>query len=136
MIRMTIAIAAIAVCLSAAATASAPKPVSQAAIARAITARFAPAGQAARALCVADRESDGTPHHYSPAGVNGDQDGLFQIDGPTWDPARNPRALPIVGPIDWRRIFEPAYNAMVAFRIWRHSGWLPAWTADKWACGL
>lgn len=73
---------------------------------------------AERALCISDHESDGTPHHWNPAGMNGSNTGLFQIDQRTWDPARNPRALPVVGLISWARMLEPAYNAMVARRIY------------------
>lgn len=72
----------------------------------------------ARALCISDHESDGTPHHWNPAAQNGSNTGLFQIDQRTWDPSRNPRALPIVGRISWSRMHEPAYNAMVARRIY------------------
>jgi hypothetical protein len=74
----------------------------------------------ARALCIADYESDGTPHHWDPAGRNGSMTGLFQIDQYTWDPDYNSRARPIVGNIDWDRMMEPAYNAMVAKRIYNY----------------
>lgn len=85
----------------------------------------------AQALCVAQHEST-----YRPWVSNGGNDGLFQLDRYTWDPARNPRALPIVGPVSWARIYEPAVNARVALAIYRHSGWLPAWNADARACSL
>lgn len=132
------AIAGIVVCLSAPLNASAGKPPSQVTLTRIVRQAFAAAGPAVetQAVCVAEHESSGPAGLLRPSAVNGGQVGLFEIDGPTWDPQRNPRALPIVGLITWSRMFDAAYNAMVAFRIWRHSGWLPAWTADKWACRL
>jgi hypothetical protein len=112
---------------------------SQARIQRIIRQAF-PDDQA-RALCIADRESDGTPHHWSPAAQNGSNTGLFEIDERTWDPARNPRALPIVGRISWSRMHEAAYNAMVARRIYLYergtrrdgNGWWP-WST-RGLCG-
>lgn len=92
-----------------------------------------------RALCISDHESDGTPRHWNPAGMNGSNTGLFQIDQRTWNPARNPRALPVVGAISWARMLEPAYNAMVARRIYlyeRRGGnnpWFP-WST-RGLCG-
>lgn len=98
-------------------------------------------GDQARALCVADHESDGQPHHWSPGAQNGSNTGLFQIDRDTWDPSRNPRALPIVGRVDWSRMREAAYNARVAHRIYLYerrtrrdaNGWHP-WTT-RGLCG-
>jgi hypothetical protein len=84
-----------------------------------------------RALCVAGYESTGTPGHFDATASNAGSDGLFELNGAVWDPARNPRAAAIVGHVSWRRIFEPAYNAMVARRIYvydrrhraDHDGW-------------
>lgn len=93
----------------------------------------------ARAECVADHESDGTPHHFTAVAMNGSNTGLFQIDERTWNPAVNPRALPIVGAISWGRMLEPAYNAMVARRIYLYArrttgnGWGP-WST-RHLCG-
>jgi len=95
----------------------------------------------ARALCVADYESDGTRHHFNPHGQNGLNTGLFEIDERTWNPARNRRALPIVGRIDWRRMHEALYNARVARSIYLyerhgrrdHNGWWP-WST-RGLCG-
>jgi hypothetical protein len=86
-----------------------------------------------RALCIADYESDGTPHHWSPAAQNGSNTGLFQVDERTWNPALNPRARPIVGNVVWSRMHEALYNARVALRIWLHSGWAP-WST-RGLCG-
>lgn len=113
-----------------------PRTWTQAQLAAVIVARFGPVGQAAKALCVARRESSGPAGVLRPNAVNGRQVGLFEIDEPTWDPALNPRALPIVGRVNFAQIFDPVVNTLVAFRIWQHSGWLPAWTADESACGL
>lgn len=88
----------------------------QAMIAAAIRRRFPDDQQ--RASCIADHESDGTPGHYTATAMNGSNTGLFQIDEHTWNPARNPRALPIVGPINWAWMLDPVYNAMVARRIY------------------
>jgi hypothetical protein len=71
-----------------------------------------------RALCIADHESDGTPNHFTPTAQNGTNTGLFQIDEATWDPARNPRAIAVVGHIVWARMHEALYNAKVARRIY------------------
>lgn len=109
---------------------------SQAELAQIITARFGPVGQATEALCVARRESSGSAGILRPTAFNGGQDGMFEIDSGTWNPAVNPRALPIVGHINWAGIFDPVINTLVAFRIYLHSGWLPAWNADAEACGL
>jgi hypothetical protein len=114
-------------------------PTSQLRIQAIIRAAF-PDDQA-RALCIADRESDGTPHHWSPAAQNGSNTGLFEIDERTWDPARNPRALAVVGRISWSRMHEAAYNAMVARRIYLYergtrrdgNGWWP-WST-RGLCG-
>lgn len=95
----------------------------------------------ARALCIADFESSGTRHHWNPWAQNGSNTGLFQIDERTWNPARNPRALPIVGPIDWRRMHQALYNARVARSIYLYerrtrrdtNGWFP-WST-RGLCG-
>lgn len=84
-----------------------------------------------RALCIAGYESTGSPGRFNAAASNHDSDGLFEINGAVWNPERNHRALAIVGRVSWRRIFEPAYNAMVARRIYvydrhhraDHDGW-------------
>jgi hypothetical protein len=119
---------AIVVCV---APARSSRPPSQARIQAIIRAAF-PDDQT-RALCIADRESDGTRHHWSPAAQNGSNTGLFQVDERTWDPARNPPALAVVGRISWSRMHEAAYNAMVARRIYLYergtrrdgNGWRP-----------
>lgn len=84
-----------------------------------------------RALCIAGYESTGAAGRFNAAASNAGSDGLFEISGAVWNPARNHRALAIVGHVKWRRIFEPAYNAMVARRIYvydrrhraDHNGW-------------
>jgi hypothetical protein len=82
-----------------------------------------------RALCIGDHESDGTPNHFTPWALNGSNTGLFQLDRRTWDPTVNPAARPIVGDVDWSRMLEPAYNAMVARRVYLHDR---ARTGDGW----
>jgi hypothetical protein len=87
----------------------------------------------ARALCISDYESDGTPHHWTPAARNGSNTGLFQIDRNTWDWRINPAAVPVVGRLDWGRMLEPLYNARAARLIYLHSGWRP-WST-RGLCG-
>lgn len=107
------------------------RPSSQAQIQQ-IVRRVFPDDQA-RALCISDHESDGTPHHWTPTATNGSNTGLFQIDRNTWDWRINPRAIPIVGRLDWSRMLDPLYNARAARLIYRHSGWLP-WST-RGLCG-
>lgn len=128
---MSVAILIAALALTAQAARAAGTDRRTNAIVALIHRQFDRAGEGARAVCVARHEST-----FRPWVSNGEQDGIFQLARGTWDPAVNPAARPIVGDVDWSRIFQPAYNAMVAFRIWKHSGWLPAWNADAEACGL
>lgn len=115
------------------ATASAAKPrMSQKAIVALIRQTF-PNDQA-RALCIAALESTGTRGVFNPAADNGISYGLFQIHQRTWDWKYNPRAIPVVGKLDWRRIYEAAYNARAARRIYDNAhGWGP-WDTKR-ACG-
>lgn len=71
-----------------------------------------------RAVCIADHESDGDPNHLTADAQNGSMTGIMQVDRYTWDPVLNPRALPIVGRIEWRFMLNPRYNVMVARRIY------------------
>lgn len=97
----------------------------------AIARWFGPVGQTANAECVAFHESSDDPTKS-----NGTQVGLFEIAKYVWDPQYNPKARAIVGNIDWSKMKNANYNAMVASRIWKHSGWLPAWTAEEYDCDL
>jgi hypothetical protein len=136
LIAVTVALlAAYAVHARAASAGSQERHWSQAQLAQIITARFGHV-EAQRAICVAEHESSGPAGLLIPTAENAGQDGMFQIDSGTWNPALNPRALPVVGRVDWSRIFNPVVNTLVAYRIWKHSGWLPAWTADAGVCGL
>lgn len=87
------------------------------------------------ALCVAWHESRYDPRARSATGDHG----LMQLHQATWDPRRNPRARAVVGDIDWRRIYEVAYNVRVAWRIWQAwrrstgEGW-GAWRAYWRSC--
>lgn len=135
MSRIPLCVVAFAIlCLPATALA-APAP-SQASIAAAIVVTFAPVGQVDQALCVADHESDGTPHHFTAGAVSHDQWGLFQLARTVWDAAVNRAALSITGFVNWARILDPLENARAALAIYKHSGWLPAWRADARVCGL
>lgn len=87
----------------------------------------------ARALCISDHESDGTPNHWTPTAMNGSNTGLFQVDRRTWDWRINPRAIPIVGRLDWSRMLDALYNARAARKIYLHSGWGP-WST-RGLCG-
>lgn len=87
-----------------------------------------------RALCIAARESTGTPGLYDPGSDNGISYGLFAIHRRTWDWHYNPRAIPVVGKIDWRRIYEPAYNARSARKIYDHAGGWGPWST-RGMCG-
>lgn len=94
---------------------------SQARIERIVRATF-PDDQT-RALCISDHESDGTPNHWNPAGQNGSNTGLFQVDERTWDWRMRSgsgvaAAIAVVGRVNWSRMHDPAYNARVARRIW------------------
>lgn len=87
-----------------------------------------------RALCIAARESTGTPGRFDPGSDNGISFGLFAIHQRTWDWRYNPRAIPVVGKVDWRRIYEPAYNARIARLIYDNAhGWRP-WST-RGMCG-
>jgi len=112
-VKITAAIATVAVL---AAPASSALAQSQRAIAVIIRQTFP--DDPDRAVCIADHESDGTPHHFTPTARNGSNTGLFQIDRLTWDPRLNPRAIAVVGRIDWNRMLDAAYNSAVARRIY------------------
>ena len=87
-----------------------------------------------RALCIATAES-----HLWPGAQNGSNTGLFQIDENTWDWRVNPRAVAIVGRLDWSRMHDAAYNAHAARRIYLYArrttgnGWSP-WST-RGLCG-
>lgn len=101
-----------------------PRPKNQRAIIALIRATFP--DDPDRALCIAARESTGTPGMFNPAADNGISYGLFQIHKHTWYWRINPRAIPVVGRLDWKRIYEPAYNARAARKIYLHAhGWGP-----------
>lgn len=86
-------------------------------------------GDERRATCIAYAES-----RYKPRADNGISYGLFQIHQGTWDWKRNRRAVPVVGKVDWKRIYEPAYNARVARRIYLHAGGWGPWVT-RGGCG-
>lgn len=86
-------------------------------------------GDEKRATCIVWHES-----RYSPTALYLDNYGLAQINRSTWDWRRNPRAVAVVGRVDWRRIYEPAVNLEVARRIYLHArGWSP-WST-RGLCG-
>lgn len=80
MLAVASSLFAIAVCLTAPAR-GARDGLSQAAVERMIRQAFP--DDPARAVCIADHESDGTPHHFTVRALNGVHVGLFQISY-TW----------------------------------------------------
>ena len=87
-----------------------------------------------RAVCIATAES-----HLNPWAQNGSNTGLFEIDENTWDWRVNPRAIPIVGRLDWSRMHQALYTARAARRIYLYArrttgdGWSP-WST-RGLCG-
>ena len=128
--RAILIIAALVALLICVLPARAARPASQLEIQRIVRQVF-PDDQA-RALCISDHESDGTPHHWTARALNGQNTGLFQISKGTWDWRLNARALPIVGRLDWARMLEPLYNARVARSIYLHER-RTRWDRDGWA---
>ncbi len=96
-------------------------------LAKLIHAKFP--GDERRATCIAWAES-----RYNPRADNGISFGLFEIHQRTWDWHYNPRAIAVVGKVDWKRIYEPAYNAEIARKIYRHAGGWGPWTTRR-GCG-
>lgn len=123
--RLLVVLAAaltIVVCVAPARGANYSREYSQARIQQIIRSVFH--DDQARALCIADYESDGTRRHWSPGAQNGSNTGLFQIDRNTWDWHYNRYAIPVVGRLDWSRMHDALYNARAARRIVRYyHGW-------------
>lgn len=78
-----------------------------------------------RALCIADFESDGDPHHWTAAAVNGPHVGLFQISyrwhrhaGESWSVFLRRESNPWLNAAHARRIY------LDAKRRWGN-GWIP-----------
>lgn len=107
--------------------ATARGPRSESASVRAIRTVF---GENARAVKVARCES-----RLNARAVSATNDwGLYQLNRPTWDPARNPRARPYwPRGKDWRHVFDPLVNARVAYAISRRG--TDFWTHWRWSAG-
>lgn len=82
-----------------------------------------------RAVCIAWHESRFARRAYYLGNY-----GLYQLNRSTWDWRHNARAVPVVGRVDWTRIYDPEVNIRAAAAIYRHAhGWGP-WST-RGMCG-
>lgn len=124
-LAITAALVAIALAAPMLGKGSAPAgSVSRAEVQRAVMTVFGKAG-GPRAVKVARCESELDPTAVSDT----DDHGVFQLNRPTWDPARNPRARRFWPKgKTWRDVYDAVVNAKVARAISRggrdfHTAW-------------
>lgn len=85
----------------------------QAEVTKIIQARFGHGWLGRTMLCIARRESGLNPRAANWRDANGGSHGLFQINGVHR------------GKLDWGRIYDPHYNTLAAWRLYKGAGLSP-----------
>lgn len=83
---------------------------------RPLVAKYFPAGEVDRALCVMKHESGGNPNAKNP---NSSARGLMQVLASLWAPAYG---------VSYEDLYAPTTNMSIARKIWDQQGW-GAWMA-------